>query len=157
MTIKYLISKLVKSAGPAGIAEKMAISEKTFRNKIDPNQDTHHLYVEELDSLVDALNTDAIAHYFAEQRGLMCIKKMDFDNVSDEAIYDLSLIVREKEGDYAKSIRLAMEDGEIDFNESSEIRQKFQDLLKSQQEHQNKIDSFMALCEEQNILRSKKK
>lgn len=157
MTIKFLIKNLVKAAGPAGIAEKMSINPKTLSNKIDPNQDTHHLYVEEIDSLVDALNTDEIAHYFAEQRGLMCIKKPDFNNVSDRAIYDLALIAREKEGDYAKVIRAALQDGEIDFQESAVIRQKFLELLAAKQEHQNKLDSFMAVCEEQNILRARKK
>lgn len=157
MNIRFLIKNLVRDAGAAGIAEKMGIVDKTFRNKIDPNQDTHHLYVEEIDSLVDALDTDAIAHYFAEQRGLMCIKKPSFDNVSDQAIYDLSLIVREKEGIYSKVIRAAMADGEIDFHESAVIREKFQELLASQQEHQNKLDSFMALCEETSAIRAKKK
>lgn len=158
MDIQELLRDLVIESGipVKKLAAAVFMNENTFKNKLNPNLDTHHVYIEDIAPIVKELNTDAIAHYFAEQRGLMCIKKMSFDDVSDQAIYDLSLTVREKEGNYAKVIRLAMQDGEIDFQESAEIRQKYHELLASQQEHQNKIDAFMALCEETNAIRAKK-
>ena len=63
----------------------MGINQHTFKNKINPNMDTHHIYPEEIDLIATIVNTDEIAQYFAEQRGLMCIKKTDFHGLSDSS------------------------------------------------------------------------
>ncbi|PSJ16352.1 phage regulatory CII family protein [Nitrosomonas supralitoralis] len=156
MTVKYLINNLVLAAGPAGIAEKMSINVKTFRNKIDPNQDTHHLYVEELDSLVTALDTDEIARYFAEQRGMICIKKPNFEGISDQALTDLGLLIDEKRGEYSKEIRLSLFDGDASFDEAIEVKKKFDAMQVAIHEYQNKYIAFMALCEERRAARGQK-
>jgi hypothetical protein len=157
MNIKFLIKNLVKAAGTAGIAEKMLINDKTLRNKIDPNQDTHHLYVEEIDSLVDALNTDAIANYFAEQRGLMCIKKPDFEALSDKEILDLFLDLQAQQGEWAREISKAMASGDIDWNELVSIRKEYNEFITAAAEVMNRLQSFMAVSEEMNSARAKNK
>lgn len=157
MSINNLIFRIAKKYGITALGEDLGINTNTFKNKINPNIDTHHVYAHELDLIATLADTDEIANYFADQRGLMCIKKPSFDGISDQAIYDLSLISQEKSGDYAKVIREAISDGEIDFEESSLIRKKYLELLAAQQEHQNKLDSFMAVCEEKKSARAKKK
>lgn len=147
MSITKLIYRIAKDYGITALAEDCGINLNTFKNKVNPNIDTHHLNVEELDLIATMANTDEIAEYFAEQRGMMCIKKTDYEDVSDQAIYDLEMIAQEKKGEYAKVIRLCLSDGVIDFEESALIREKYRELLAAQAEHQNKVDAFMAVCE----------
>ena len=157
MSIDNLIFRIAQRYGITALGEDLGVKPNTFKNKVNPNLDTHHIYAHELDLIATIADTDEIAKYFAEQRGLMCIKKPDFDGLSDEAIYDLSLTVQERNGEYAKVVKILMSDGEIDFEESALIRKKYRELLAAQAEHQNKLDSFMAVCEETKAARAKKK
>lgn len=156
MSINNLVFRIAKKYGITALGEELGINSNTFKNKVNPNIDSHHIYAEELDLIATIADTDEIAQYFAEQRGMICIKKQDFEGISDQAIYDLSLTVQEKKGEYAKVIKTSLADGEIDFEESALIREKYRELLASQAEHQNKLDSFMAICEERNASRGKK-
>lgn len=156
MSISKLVYRIAKDHGITALAEDCGINLNTFKNKVNPNIDTHHLYAEELDLIATMADTDEIAHYFAEQRGLICIKKIDFEGVSDHAIHDLELITQEKKGEYAKLIRECLADGNLDFHEAIQIRRKYNELLASQAEHQNKVDAFMAVCEETKATRAKK-
>lgn len=156
MSINNLIFRIAKDYGITALGEELGINTNTFKNKINPNLDTHNIYAHELDLIATIADTDEIAKYFAEQRGLICVKKPIFDGVSENAIFDLQLTVQERIGEYAKVVKVSLSDGEIDFNEIQLIREKYRELLSAQAEYQHKIDEFMAFCEERKSSRETK-
>lgn len=156
MSINNLIFRIAKDYGITALGEELGINPNTFKNKVNPNLDTHNVYAHELDLIATIADTDEIAKYFAEQRGMICVKKPTFDGVSDDVIYDLLLTVQEKNGEYAKVVKVSMADGEIDLHESELIREKYRELLAAQAEHQSKLEEFVAVCEERRSARAKK-
>jgi hypothetical protein len=70
--------------GVEALAARMGKSGDTLRKKVLPTNDTHQLTVKELRKIVDYCDTDRVAQAFADDRGLMCIKKPDFEALSDK-------------------------------------------------------------------------
>ncbi len=124
MGIENLIFRIAKKYGITALGEELGINTNTFKNKVNPNIETHHVYAHELDLIATIADTDEIANYFAEQRRMICIKKPSFEGLSDQALHDLSLTVDEKKGKYAKELRNSLADGNLDFNELVIVRKR---------------------------------
>lgn len=69
------------------LAADMGINYNTLKSKVNHSIDTHYFSGEELALLADLASTNEIADYYADRRGLMCIKKPDFDGISDAPLY----------------------------------------------------------------------
>ncbi|SFK74994.1 hypothetical protein SAMN05216302_101455 [Nitrosomonas aestuarii] len=110
--------------GIVAMAARMGKSEKVLGNKLNPNCDTHHLNIEELEMIVGFADTDEIAKYFCAQRGGVFLKSEPLDEVSDESLVDLLMERDEGNGRFAKAFRKAYEDGEIDDNEYADLVRK---------------------------------
>lgn len=158
MCIKFLISRLADQYknGIKSLADHMGIKESTFRKKIDPHQDTHNFYAQELDLLVRTLNTDEVAKYFADQRGLMCIRKPDFTGLSDSALLDLFLDLQAKQGMWARSVSKALEDGNVSWDEFKVIENNYNEYVVAGAEAMGRISEHMAESEQSQAMRAKK-
>lgn len=141
--------------GVEALAGRMGKSADTLRKKVLPSNDTHDLTVKELRKIVDYVGTDAVAKAFADERGLMCIKKPDYGDLSDKAILDLFLVLQIQQGEWAKEISGAMENGEIDWDELMAIRTEYEEFAAAAAEVMNRLQSFMAVSEERKASRSK--
>ena len=118
--------------------------------------DTHHVYAHELDLIATIADTDEIAKYFADQRGLMCIKKPDFEGISDKAILELFLELQSQQGEWSAEIKRAMDSGDIDWNEMARIRKEYNEFITASAEVMNRLECFMAVSEETKSLRKNK-
>ena len=134
--------------GVEALAARMGKNPGTMRKKLLPNEDTHDLTVKELRKIVDYCDTDRIAQAFADERGLMCIKKPDFEALSDKEILDLFLDLQAKQGEWAREISKSMENGDIDWNELVAIRKEYDEFITAAAEVMNRLQSFMAVSEE---------
>lgn len=141
--------------GVEAIAARMGKNPGTMRKKLLPNEDTHDLTVKELLKIIDYCNTDRIAQAFADERGLMCIKKPDFESLSDKEILDLFLDLQAKQGEWAREISKSMENGDIDWNELVAIRKEYDEFITAAAEVMNRLQSFMAVSEENKLKRNK--
>lgn len=143
--------------GVEALAARMGKNPGTMRKKLLPNEDTHDLTVKELRKIVDYCDTDRIAQAFADERGLMCIKKPDFESLSDKEILDLFLDLQAKQGEWAREISKSMENGDIDWNELVAIRKEYDEFITAAAEVMNRLECFMALSEETKSTKAKKK
>lgn len=148
MSINNLIFRIAKDYGITALGEDLGINQNTFKNKVNPNMDTHHVYAHELDLIATIADTDEIAKYFAEQRGLMCITKPDFEALSDKEILDLFLDLQAQQGKWAREISKAMANGEIDWCEFQSIQSEYNKFVVAGAEVMNRLQSFMAVSEE---------
>lgn len=142
--------------GVEAIAARMGKNPGTMRKKLLPNEDTHDLTVKELRKIVDYCDTDRVAQAFADERGLMCIKKPDFEALSDKEILDLFLDLAAQQGEWAREISKAMASGEIDWNELVKIRKEYDEFITAAAEVMNRLQSFMAVSEETKSVRKNK-
>jgi len=148
MTINALLFRIAKKHGITKLGEELGINQNTFKNKINPNMDTHHIYPEEIDLIATIVNTDEIAQYFAEQRGLMCIKKPDFEGLSDSSILDLFLTLQKEQGAWAKRIGDALSDGEIYWDELHDIRKEYDAFILAAAEIMSRLEAYMGTSEQ---------
>jgi hypothetical protein len=78
----------------------------------------------------------------------MCIKKPDFEALSDKEILDLFLDLAAQQGEWAGEISKAMESGDIDWDELVKIRKEYNEFITASAEVMNRLQSFMAVSEE---------
>ena len=134
--------------GVEALAARMDKKADTLRKKVLPTNDTHDLTVKELRTIIDYVDTDKIAQAFANERGLICIKKPDFEGLSDQALLDLFLKLQKEQGDWAKEIRKSMESGDIDWGEMQRIQKEYNEFIVVAAEIMNRLQAFMATSEE---------
>ena len=134
--------------GVEALSARMGKNPGTMRKKLLPNEDTHDLTVKELRKIVDYCDTDKIAQSFAADRGLICIKMPEFDQLSDKEILDLFLDLQAQQGEWAREISKAMQNGEIDWDELMSIRKEYNEFITAAAEVMNRLQSFMAVSEE---------
>ncbi|PSJ16902.1 phage regulatory CII family protein [Nitrosomonas supralitoralis] len=157
MSINNLVFRIAKKYGVTALGESLGINTNTFKNKVNPNIDTHHVYAHELDLIATIADTDEIAQYFAEERGLMCIKKPNYEGLSDTAILSLHLKLSEKQGLWARSVSSAIENGSISWDELEEIKSGYNEFAVAAAEIMCRLECYMAVTEEKRLLRSVKK
>jgi uncharacterized membrane protein YheB (UPF0754 family) len=143
--------------GVEALADRMRKCGDTLRKKVLPTNNTHELTVKELRLIVDYCNTDKIAEAFANDCGLMCIKKPDFENVSDKAFMDLFLDIQKKQGEWAREISESMESGDIDYDEFLRIKDQAYKYIAAILEATGRLGSSMALSEVNKFERSRRK
>ncbi len=134
MSFQFLLHNLARSyRRPGGIkqlAEDIGRADdyNVLKNKLNPNTETHHVYIEEIDDIVAALDTDEIAKYFCRQRGGIFVKQHDFDGVPDAALLELFLERGERLGEFDKKVRVALTDGRVTKKEFNEMMVLFDEV-----------------------------
>jgi len=157
VSIKKLIHRVAHQypGGLVQLAADMGINYNTLKSKVNHAIDTHYFSGEELALLADLASTNEIADYYADRRGLMCIKKPDFDGISDAALLDLFLTLQSQQGEWANEIKEAMSSGDVDFDQVVSIKKKHTQFLVASAEIMSRIECFMAASEERRAARTK--
>jgi len=88
---------------------------------------------------------------------LMCIKKPNFEGLSDKEILDLFLDLQAKQGEWARSISKALDHGAISWDELRSIKSEYNRFIVAAAEVMSRIECYMAVTEERKTLRSIKK
>jgi len=125
---------LGSSGGITAMAARMGKSEKVLGNKLNPNCDTHHLNIEEMEMIVGFADTDEVAKYFCAQRDGVFVRSHQLDCVSDQELLDLFLERESRYGKFSGRVREALADGGIDEREYKELMRLFDDVSEAREQ-----------------------
>lgn len=131
-----------KNKGPAALGPKVNISPGYLNNKADESMPSHKLGLFESIPIQREANDYQIAHAYCQELGGVFVQLKQIDNVSDSALLDIWAKLIEKEGEFAKTVREALDDGNIDEGEMKNVREAAQQRLSVFLELVKRIESI---------------
>lgn len=124
MTIKHVAYRLAHGfvGGAISLAALMGKHEKVMQNKLNPNNDQHHLTVDELEMIADFTSGNiAVAEYFAGKANAVVVQLPNMDEFGDMALLDSFMDIMSELGSLSKEFQSAYADGDINKQEFKRI------------------------------------
>lgn len=120
MNILDAAHKTVKSypGGSESLAPRIGMSAAVLRNKVNPNNETHHLTLAEASEIMGVTSDDRILHALAAEHGYTL---QPMDPVASGTVMGAMLDHGAAQGAFAQAIQEALSDGLITENEMREI------------------------------------
>lgn len=120
MNITDAAHKTVKDypGGSEALAVRIGMSAAVLRNKVNPNNTTHHLTLAEASEIMGVTGDDRILHAMAAEHGYT-LQKMQADSVA--SVMGAMLENAAKQGAFAQALQEALSDGLISENEMKAI------------------------------------
>ena len=117
--------------GIESIAAQLGVSGQILRNQLVGN-DRHKLPIETAETLMDILDSDALADAAARQRSGVFVKlPAAGDNAGDLAVLELVTHVWRANGDIGLAIDDALADGRVDRSEVERVRKAIYAMQKT--------------------------
>jgi hypothetical protein len=108
--------------GSQSLGPRIDMSPAVLRNKVNPNNDTHHLTLAEASEIMSVTGDHRILHALAAEHGYVLQKA---ENTTTEGtILQLLLRANAAEGDLDKALNDALADGRLTQNELKEVLAK---------------------------------
>ncbi|MCD9097065.1 phage regulatory CII family protein [Luteimonas fraxinea] len=108
--------------GSEALAGRMGMSAAVLRNKVNPNNTTHHLSLAEAQRLVGLTGDKRILHALAMESGDLLIEgAMDEGPSSDMAILEAMAALMSRSGELGGAIHHAFSDGALTEDEMLRI------------------------------------
>lgn len=107
--------------GSESLGPRVGISPAVLRNKVNPNNDTHHLTLAEAVRMVDLTDDDRILQAWARARGYMLIKP-PAGQTCDMAVLEQIVGLGIANGQFMATINDALADNKITKTEIDKIR-----------------------------------
>jgi hypothetical protein len=110
--------------GCESLAPRIGMSAHVLRNKVNPNNKTHHL------TLVEALRMSVmtkdrrIVEAFAREMGLVCIEIPDAENCADADVIELMAQTWETNGDIGREVNAIFADGRVETHEVKRLKDR---------------------------------
>lgn len=120
MNITDAAHKTVKDypGGSEALAVRIGMSAAVLRNKVNPNNNTHHLTLAEASEIMGVTGDDRILHAMAAEHGYT-LQKMQADGMA--SVMGAMLENAAKQGVFAQALQEALSDGLISENEMKAI------------------------------------
>ncbi|HDS1142878.1 TPA: phage regulatory CII family protein [Stenotrophomonas maltophilia] len=120
MNITDAAHKTVKDypGGSEALAVRIGMSAAVLRNKVNPNNNTHHLTLAEASEIMGVTGDDRILHAMAAEHGYT-LQKMQADCMA--SVMGAMLENAAKQGAFAQALQEALSDGLISENEMKAI------------------------------------
>lgn len=110
--------------GSESLGPRVGISPAVLRNKVNPNNDTHHLTYSEAQRLVDMTNDDRMLRAWANARGYLLVKAPDACSIeSDMSVLEQMAGLMVANGAFGQEVYNALADGGVDRAELARIEQ----------------------------------
>lgn len=106
--------------GSESLAPRIGMSAAVLRNKVNPNNTTHHLTLAEADDIMAVSADFRILHALAGQHGFVLHR---LDSPDSGSLVEALLMAAAGQGDLARIVAEAIADGRITPNEASSIGQ----------------------------------
>lgn len=116
--------------GTPSLAPRLNLSGAMLRNKVNPNDVTHHLTLSEAMRMQSLTADHRILHAMADELGYVCIK-LPVQGASDMALLDSFMAITKELGDFAGEFQKDWADGRIDAKEIDRLRKEFYELQQS--------------------------
>jgi hypothetical protein len=107
--------------GSESLGPRVGISPAVLRNKVNPNNDTHHLTLAEAVRMVDITDDERILQAWARARGYMLVKP-PAGRSCDMAVLEQVVNLGIANGQFMATINEALADNKITRKEISKIR-----------------------------------
>lgn len=120
MNITDAAHKTVKDCpgGSEALAVRIGMSAAVLRNKVNPNNNTHHLTLAEASEIMGVTGDDRILHALAAEHGYT-LQKMEADGMA--SVMGAMLENAAKQGAFAQALQDALADELISENEMKAI------------------------------------
>lgn len=120
MNITDAAHKTVKDypGGSEALAVRIGMSAAVLRNKVNPNNNTHHLTLAEASEIMGVTGDDRILHAMAAEHGYT-LQKMEAEGMA--SVMASMLENAAKQGAFAQALQDALSDGLISENEMKAI------------------------------------
>ncbi|VVE90421.1 phage regulatory CII family protein [Pandoraea bronchicola] len=108
--------------GSESLAPRLGMSAAVLRNKVNPNNDTHHLTLNEAVKATDVTDDDRILQAWAEQRGYALVKIPQLAECCDSAIVELMAKAWATHGLVGNEIVKTLDDGRVEQSEVARVK-----------------------------------
>lgn len=132
MTITHLAYRLAHqfNGGVVALASMMGKGDKVLSSKLNPNTDTHHLNIEELDMLADFTNSNLeLAEYFAAKGNAVVVPFPVVPDDGDMGLLDGYMAIMKELGELSSTFQSAYADGNITEREFEQINHEASDVI----------------------------
>lgn len=119
----YAAHQIGHQYGVERFADETGQSRAVIYNKLNPDNDSNHLYLRDAILLTDKTNNDAILEAWCHQRGGVFVR-LPATVASDEELADQMMKLNEVLGSAMCELRTARQDGVIDPQEFELIKDK---------------------------------
>ena len=121
--IDQAIQKTAKAykGGAKAIAKAIGSNQKTFTNKCNPKSKKHILTISELADIIRHTGDARILQQLSQEFGVVCIKKIDKDNLSDMSVINAWADWDVESADISRAFRNAFIDNQLTEAELDEI------------------------------------
>jgi hypothetical protein len=145
MSIKDVVYRVVHAypGGVPALAARMGVSKHVLQNKVNPNNDTHHLTIAELVQIQEFTNSDEIAKHIAAERNMVCFPVSQHQGTSDTDLLTLIIKANKEQADLFVCIQQAWSDGVIDPEDASRIKRETYEHLAAIAELTNRVDGMV--------------
>lgn len=109
------------AGGSESLGPRVGISAAVLRNKVNPNNETHHLTLAEAQRIVDITDDERILRAWAHARGLLLIKAPEGSDC-DMSVLEAVVETGVAHGQWMQTIHAALADGKVDINEVQAIK-----------------------------------
>ncbi|HYG07323.1 MAG TPA: phage regulatory CII family protein [Stenotrophomonas sp.] len=104
--------------GSESLAPRLGMSAAVLRNKVNPNNTTHHLTLAEASEIMGVTGDDGILHALAAEHGYVLQR---IDAAGPGGVFPSMLENASKQGAFAQALQDALSDGLISENEMRAI------------------------------------
>ena len=135
MNLKHLIYRCAHDypGSIARLSDEMGRGAQVLTNKLNPNSETHHLTIAELETIGDFTESNiAIAEYFAHKANATVVALPTEAPSGDMSLLDCYLHTAEANGRLSTDFRQAWADGNIDAKEFAQLKQDTNALIGQQ-------------------------
>lgn len=108
--------------GSESLGPRVGISPAVLRNKVNPNNTTHHLTFAEAQRIADLTGDYRMLQAWAHQAGFLLMKAPE-GNACDMAVLEQVVNLGIANGQFMQTIHAALADGKIDQKEMAAIRE----------------------------------
>lgn len=109
------------AGGSESLGPRVGISAAVLRNKVNPNNETHHLTFAEAQRIVDIANDDRMLRAWAHSRGFLLVKAPEGSDC-DMSVLEAVVETGVAHGQWMQAIHSALADGKVDTNEVQAIK-----------------------------------
>lgn len=107
--------------GSESLGPLVGISPAVLRNKVNPNNDTHHLTFAEARKIADMTGDFRMLQAWAHEAGFLLVKAPEGANECDMSVLESVMETGVAHGRFMQSIHAALSDGKVDDKEVEAI------------------------------------
>ena len=108
--------------GTESLAPRLGMSGAVLRNKVNPNNTTHHLTLAEAMRMSEITGDRRIAEALARHLGLVCMEIPAAENCADGEVVEMMAESMKTFGDVGLEINRTFEDGRVEMHEVRRVR-----------------------------------